>query len=106
MPTEIIEQKNNKSRSIYVELLSENMINIHTKHKKDDLDVQMYIFNESELSELINKQEEIYREIENRQAKKSNSVISLLRNIIEKIIANNTVFIKKGTDGSSLTSSH
>ena len=90
MTAEIIETRNNSTKSLYVEQLNDDFINVHYKHKKEIFEVQMYIFKEQELSELLKKQEEIYKAVEQQKRKSStHDFIDVIKSIVGKITTAN-----------------
>lgn len=73
------------NRSLVVERLDDNCLSFHTKHNKKAYEVNFYVFSESEINELAEKQKEIYDHMEKESAKANltnriSKFIRLLRN--------------------------
>ena len=68
------------NRQLSVEQVDENYINFHTKHKKEDYEVNFYVFSENEINELREKQRKIYELIDIQNSKSS------FQNTMEKIL--------------------
>lgn len=87
MQIEVIEKLKNSERSLLVEQTENDLVNFYLNKKKEQFEIEMMVFKEQELRELLQKQEEIYKRLE--KMKESLSVIDKLKNIIEKITSTN-----------------
>ena len=69
------------NRQLSVEQVDDNYLSFHTKHKKEDYEVNFYVFSENEINELMEKQRKIYEllDIQNSKSKFQNSVERILQ---------------------------
>ena len=70
-------------RKMYVERVAENYLNFYTGHKKEDYEVNFYVFSEDIINDFIERQEKIYKLLEQQDRKSSlNSFREKLMNLI------------------------
>lgn len=64
MQIEVIEKLKNSERSLLVEQTENDLINFYLQRKKEQFEIEMMVFKEQELRELLQRQEEIYKRFE------------------------------------------
>ena len=64
------------NRKMYVKRVAENYLNFYTKHKKEDYEVNFYVFSEDIINDIVERQKKIYKSLEQKDKKSSFNVFT------------------------------
>ena len=95
MTIEVKQNLKNSTGTLSVQQIDENFLNFQLKKKKEEFEIEMYIFKEQELKELLDRQEAIYKAIE-LSSNKPTSALDLVKKLMGKITSVNMDLAKAG----------